>query len=117
MTKVQRSRSSTIMLCQMFPVKASRVCSSNMVLALPRRATYIPKLLSSTQQCSKERSELRSMMGRSLFIAPDRTFPRCPGDRHTLDENASKTEPAKLLAVFVVDTDEKTLLTPIEKVK
>jgi len=38
-----------------------------------------------------------------------------PGDRHTLDENASKTQPAKLLAVFVVDTDEKELLTPLEK--
>jgi quercetin dioxygenase-like cupin family protein len=42
-------------------------------------------------------------------------FPEMPGDRHTLDENASKTEPAKLLAVFVVDTDEKELLTPIKK--
>ena len=38
-----------------------------------------------------------------------------PGDRHTLDENASKTEPAKLLAVFVVNTDEKELLTPLKK--
>jgi len=38
-----------------------------------------------------------------------------PGDRHTVDENASKTEAAKLLAVFVVDTDEKELLTPLEK--
>ena len=42
-------------------------------------------------------------------------FPEMPGDRHTLDENASKTEPAKLLAVFVVDTDEKELLTPLPK--
>ena len=42
-------------------------------------------------------------------------FSEMPGDRHTLDENASKTEPAKLLAVFVVDTDEKELLTPIGK--
>jgi quercetin dioxygenase-like cupin family protein len=42
-------------------------------------------------------------------------FSELPGDRHTLDENASKTEPAKLLAVFVVDTDEKQLLTPLEK--
>ena len=42
-------------------------------------------------------------------------FSEMPGDRHTLDENASKTEPAKLLAVFVVDTDEKQLLTPLEK--
>jgi quercetin dioxygenase-like cupin family protein len=42
-------------------------------------------------------------------------FPEMPGDRHTLDENASKTEPAKLLAVFVVDTDEKELTTPYKK--
>ena len=34
---------------------------------------------------------------------------------HSVDENASKTEPAKLLAVFVVDTDEKELLTPYKK--
>jgi len=37
-----------------------------------------------------------------------------PGDRHTLDENASKTEPAKLLAVFVVNTNEKELLMPVK---
>lgn len=42
-------------------------------------------------------------------------FPEMPGDRHTLDENASQTEPAKLLAVFVVNTDEKELLTPLKK--
>jgi len=42
-------------------------------------------------------------------------FSEIPGDRHSVDENASKTEPAKLLAVFVVDTDEKELLTPIKK--
>jgi quercetin dioxygenase-like cupin family protein len=42
-------------------------------------------------------------------------FSEMPDDRHTLDENASKTEPANLLAVFVVATDEKELLTPIKK--
>jgi quercetin dioxygenase-like cupin family protein len=42
-------------------------------------------------------------------------FSEMPGDRHTLDENASKTETAKLLAVFVVNTDDKELLTPIGK--
>jgi quercetin dioxygenase-like cupin family protein len=42
-------------------------------------------------------------------------FSEMPGDRHTLDENASKTEPAKLLAVFVVDTHEKQSLTPLKK--
>ena len=42
-------------------------------------------------------------------------FSEFPGDRHTFDENASKTEPVKLLAVFVVNTDEKELLTPLKK--
>ena len=37
-----------------------------------------------------------------------------PGDRHAVSENASSTEPARLLAVFVLDTDETTLVTPYE---
>jgi quercetin dioxygenase-like cupin family protein len=43
------------------------------------------------------------------------SFSEMPGDRHSVSENASKTEPAKLLAVFVVDTEEKELTTPYEK--
>ena len=38
-----------------------------------------------------------------------------PGARHTIGRNASTTEPAKLLAVFVVDTDDKELTTPIKQ--
>jgi quercetin dioxygenase-like cupin family protein len=53
--------------------------------------------------------------GRPVIYRAGQNFPEFPGDRHTLDENASKTEPAKLLAVFVVDTDEKELLTPLKK--
>lgn len=34
-----------------------------------------------------------------------------PGDRHGVSQNASETEPARLLAVFVVDTDETELTT------
>lgn len=34
-----------------------------------------------------------------------------PGSRHSVSRNASKTQPAKLLAVFVVDTDDKALTT------
>jgi quercetin dioxygenase-like cupin family protein len=40
-------------------------------------------------------------------------FTELPGDRHDVSANASRTEPAKLLAVFVVDTDDKVLTTPI----
>ena len=43
------------------------------------------------------------------------SFSEMPGDRHSVSENASKTEPAKLLAVFVVDTNEKQLTTPYKK--
>jgi quercetin dioxygenase-like cupin family protein len=40
------------------------------------------------------------------------SFSEMPGDHHGVSENASKTNPARLLAVFVVDTDEKNLTTP-----
>ena len=53
--------------------------------------------------------------GPAVVYKAGQNFSEFPGDRHTLDENASKTEPAKLLAVFVVDSDEKELLTPIKK--
>jgi quercetin dioxygenase-like cupin family protein len=36
-----------------------------------------------------------------------------PGDRHRVSANASETEPAKLLAVFVVDTNETELVLPL----
>lgn len=42
------------------------------------------------------------------------SFSEFPGDRHGVSENASSTGPARLLAVFVVDTDETTLTTPYE---
>ncbi|AYG70000.1 MULTISPECIES: cupin domain-containing protein [unclassified Rhizobium] len=42
-------------------------------------------------------------------------FSEMPGDRHGVSENASKTKPAKLLAVFVVDSSQKELTFPIKK--
>jgi len=51
---------------------------------------------------------------------PEKTYKKgenffeMPGDRHGVSANASATEPAKLLAVFVVDTNEKVLTTPMK---
>ncbi|OWJ62058.1 cupin domain-containing protein [Inquilinus limosus] len=42
-------------------------------------------------------------------------FTEMPGDHHAVSANASETEPAKLLAVFVVNTDETVLVTPDPK--
>ena len=38
-----------------------------------------------------------------------------PGDHHVVSANASDAQPARLLAVFVVDTDEKNLVTNDKK--
>src|SRR6478672_9213936 len=43
------------------------------------------------------------------------SFSELPGDRHAVSANASKTKPAKLLAVFVVDTNETELTIPFGK--
>jgi quercetin dioxygenase-like cupin family protein len=43
------------------------------------------------------------------------SFSELPGDRHNVSANASETKPAKLLAVFVVDTTETELTTPCGK--
>ena len=40
------------------------------------------------------------------------SFSELPGDRHAVSANASETQPARLLAVFVVDTNETELTTP-----
>jgi quercetin dioxygenase-like cupin family protein len=42
------------------------------------------------------------------------SFYETPGSRHPISRNASKTRPARLLAVFVVDTDDKELTTPVK---
>ncbi|HEV7247676.1 MAG TPA: cupin domain-containing protein [Shinella sp.] len=41
-------------------------------------------------------------------------FSELPGDRHGVSANDSTTAPAKLLAVFVVDTAEKELVYPMK---
>ena len=40
------------------------------------------------------------------------SFYEPPGARHVVSRNASKSEPAKLLAVFVLDTGDTPLTTP-----
>jgi quercetin dioxygenase-like cupin family protein len=42
------------------------------------------------------------------------SFYETPGSLHSISRNASDTNPAKLLAVFVVDTDDKKLTTPVK---
>lgn len=61
--------------------------------------------------------EIRSQVndGPAVVYKAGQSFSELPGDRHGISENASKTKPAKLLAVFVVNTDQHELTFPIEK--
>ena len=61
--------------------------------------------------------EVRSQIndGPATTYKAGQSFSELPGDRHKISANASETRPAKLLAVFVVDTNEKELTIPFEK--
>ena len=49
--------------------------------------------------------------GATRIYAAGQSWSEPPGASHPVSRNASKTKPAKLLAVFVVDTDDKELTT------
>jgi quercetin dioxygenase-like cupin family protein len=49
--------------------------------------------------------------GKTEVFHAGESFSEAPGAHHDISENASDTEPAKMLAIFVVDTDDKVLTT------
>jgi quercetin dioxygenase-like cupin family protein len=53
--------------------------------------------------------------GAETVYEAGQSFSEMPGDRHVVSANASETKPAKLLAVFVVDTNDTELTTPFSK--
>lgn len=53
--------------------------------------------------------------GPATVFKAGESFSELPGDRHGVSENASKTQPAKLLAVFVVDTAQQELTFPLKR--
>lgn len=57
--------------------------------------------------------EIRSKVndGPEKVYRTGENFAELPGDHHAVSANNSKTQPARLLAVFVVDTSEKNLVT------
>jgi quercetin dioxygenase-like cupin family protein len=53
--------------------------------------------------------------GETKVFTAGQSFTENPGQHHTIGENASMTEPAKLMAIFVVDTAESAALTTFDK--
>jgi quercetin dioxygenase-like cupin family protein len=52
--------------------------------------------------------------GATRIYRAGESWSEAPGATHSISRNASKTEPAKLLAVFVLDTNDNPLTTPIK---
>src|SRR4029453_17258888 len=52
--------------------------------------------------------------GETRIYRAGESWSEAPGAIHSISRNASKTVPAKLLAVFVLDTNDKVLTTPIK---
>ncbi|MDQ0586397.1 cupin domain-containing protein [Variovorax paradoxus] len=50
--------------------------------------------------------------GPKQLLRAGQSFYEPPGARHSVSRNASRTKPAKLLAVFVTDTGDSPLTTP-----
>jgi quercetin dioxygenase-like cupin family protein len=50
--------------------------------------------------------------GATRIYTAGQSWSEPPGASHPISRNVSKTKPAKLLAVFVVDTDDKQLTIP-----
>ena len=46
------------------------------------------------------------------LVRAGESFNEAPGSRHSVSRSASTTEPAKLLAMFVVNTKNRELTTP-----
>jgi len=52
--------------------------------------------------------------GKTRIYRAGESWSEPPNASHSISRNASRTEPAKLLAVFVVDTNDKALTTPVK---
>ena len=61
--------------------------------------------------------EIRSQVDGSpvRIYRPGESWYEAPGAHHTVSENASRTKPAKLLAVFVVNSGDEPLVVPDRK--
>jgi len=52
--------------------------------------------------------------GKTRIYRAGESWSEPPNASHPISRNTSRTQPAKLLAVFVVDTNDKALSTPAQ---
>ena len=92
-------------------MRASKACSSNMAQAATLPATHAKSAFTcATVLEGAIRSQANN--GPVTTYKAGRSWSELSGDRHEVSANASETKPARLLAVFVVHTNETELTIP-----
>jgi len=56
--------------------------------------------------------EIRSKVNDQHVYKAGESWTEMPGDHHKVSANASSTKPARLLAIFIVDTTEQENVIP-----
>ena len=101
----------------MFPARASRACSSNTPRSGYSPGHTHPKLAFIYGTVPGEAIRGQVNDGPVTTYKAGQSFSELPDDRHGVSAYASETKPAKLLAVFVVDTNETELTIPFRELR
>ena len=114
-TAAKRSRRTWSRRYPIFPANHWSPGSLTMRRGERRFRTPTQNRLSSSRTFCLEKSSSQVNDGPKRVYRAGESWYETPGSIHRVSRNASKTEPAKLLAVFVVDTDDKELTTPVKE--
>ena len=96
----------------MWRTRACAPCSSSTIQVQDRHRIVTHPLRSFTPVC------LEGAIRSKVNDEPERTYQageswtEKSGDHHQVSHNASDTAPAKLLAIFVVDTSDRKIVIP-----
>ena len=94
------------------PVPVVALTGDHLVCALSRRIASRKETRCKLNRC--QRFEIRSKVNdepEHVYKAGESWTER-PGDHHQVSANASSTKPARLLAIFVLETTEKEIVIP-----
>ena len=111
MPQRRKCRKSFIASCPTCRVRACVQCSLNTVQVPRRPHIATPPRPSSIQPCWKVRLYKVNDEPEHVYKAGE-SWTEMPGDHHKVSANASSTKPARLLAIFIVDTTEQEIVIP-----
>ena len=70
------------------------------------------KNCASSDAADRATDDFGQLAHRHLLQEAGESWTEMPGDHHKVSANASSTKPARLLAIFIVDTTEQEIVIP-----